>query len=203
MCKIRLILCFNCVTSFFIWSFSLANSARPVMGCGEQCVKLLCKYYGIEVHESDILKSLSPNELGECSFKDIIRCIKYIGLDSYAFKSSIEELRSIHDPVILLFKKSHDDKIGHFIVGMLDRQTNDFIGYDPVNSGIPFELTTNKLESFWPGAGLVVFKKQSTYTSYLLFPVIMICLVLMVFFFIKLSHIKLQNQRVNNVKCQK
>jgi len=128
-----------------------------VVGCGEQCITLLCRFYGVDVREDRILELLAPSVSGECSFTDISRCIKSIGLDCYAFRGDIKDLSNIRQPVILLFKRTKDDKVGHFLVSMLDPKTKTLIGYDPAMSGVPFELTPEKLETFWTRRGMIIF----------------------------------------------
>jgi ABC-type bacteriocin/lantibiotic exporter with double-glycine peptidase domain len=153
-------------------SATAGTTARPIIGCGEQCIKLLCTFYKKQISEDKIKEFLKPNQYGEATFKDIERCIKKIGLNCYAFKGSSKDLDQIRHPVILHFKNKRKDKVGHFLVALLDPKDNKVIGFDPASSGTPFELTFKKLDNYWTGAGLVVFPKQYHYRKFLLFVII-------------------------------
>ena len=142
-------------------SSSGAQTARPIRGCGEQCIKLLCKFYGKDVSEQRILDILKPGELGEATFKDLHRSIKKVGLDCYAFKGTVEDLIRIKYPVILHFKRADDNPIGHFLVALSESNSNKLVAYDPAFAGAPFDLTSEMLNESWSGAGLVVFTRNS------------------------------------------
>ncbi len=134
-----------------------ADSASPVHGCAEQCIKLLCRYYGVQADQNTILSELRPGEKGEASMADISRCIKKLGLDCYGFKGTAEDLFALAHPAILYLKENADDTIGHFAVSMFDAAEDKLTGYDPTMSGVPFEITPDKLDRYWTGKGLVVF----------------------------------------------
>jgi len=84
----------------------------------------------------------------------------------------LQDLTRIRYPVILHFKRKEEDKVGHFLVGLLDTKGNKLIGYDPALIGAPFDLTPETLSEFWTGAGLIVFPKQSHYKLWLLVVII-------------------------------
>ena len=63
-------------------TFSHGENSRPVIGCGEQCIRLLSKFYGKQVSEHKIVELLKPNESGEASLYDLERCIKGIRIKS-------------------------------------------------------------------------------------------------------------------------
>jgi len=152
-------LCFALVC--FTPSFLLASQQEK--GCGERCMVLLCKFYEKQIPEDKIKKILRPNQLGESSIKDLERCIKKMGLDCYSFSGSPNELIKIKHPVILYFKKTKQDKIGHFLISLLNKRDNKLIGFDPTMSNLPFDLTPKSLDKFWTGRGIVVFPRQTHY----------------------------------------
>jgi len=170
MNKLKIFVYVTFLTSLAIsFSSSAQTTSRPVTGCGEQCVRLLCEYYRNQISEYKIIEFLKPNELGEATFKDLERCIKKVGLDCYAFKGNSKDLTRIQYPVILHFKKTSKHKVGHFLVSLLEPKENKLIGYDPALAGAPFDLTPEKLDKFWTGAGLVVFPKKLHQKPWLLF----------------------------------
>ena|GEM_PF-5241781 len=113
-----------------------ADIASPVHGCAEQCIKLMCKYYGIQADEDTILRELRPGGKGEASMADISRCIKKLGLDCYGFRGTHEDLFALAHPAILYLKENADDTIGHFAVSMFDAAEDKLTGYDPTMPGV-------------------------------------------------------------------
>jgi ABC-type bacteriocin/lantibiotic exporter with double-glycine peptidase domain len=151
-----------------------AQNLRPIEGCGERCVKLLCRFYGREIKEDTVRTLLAANEQGACSLKDIERCLSQIGLGCYGFIGTPEDLSRIKYPVVLHVRKSPDDKIGHFAVCLWSTRENKLFGYDPSVSGAPFPLTHQRLKQFWSGAGVIVCPSpQSLHSAWLyLLPIV-------------------------------
>lgn len=137
-----------------------AEKTKIVRSCGELCLDLIFRFYGIQVAADDIYKDIKPDQSGVSSLRDISECVKKYGLDCIGFKGKPEELFEIKSPVILCVKKEKSDKIGHFAVSLFDAKNNKLMGYDPSMSGIPFELTRPILDRYWTGNGLMVLPQE-------------------------------------------
>ena len=71
MTKLKLLTCVFFLLSYAFPHSSLGQNARPIIGCGERCIKLICVFYGKTVSEDRIKKLLRPNESGACTIKDL------------------------------------------------------------------------------------------------------------------------------------
>jgi ABC-type bacteriocin/lantibiotic exporter with double-glycine peptidase domain len=149
-----------------LWQASaMGEVAKRVVGCGEECISLLCHFYGITMSDDVILRALSPNESGECTLLALDNAIRAIGLGSRPFRGTVDDLFKIRDPMILHLQRRKADKVGHFIVVCWSEYTQELIGYDPALSGVSNPLTREMLQGLWTGVGVIVYRTPA-YSPY-------------------------------------
>ncbi|QIK59746.1 peptidase domain-containing ABC transporter [Dysgonomonas sp. HDW5A] len=74
--------------------------------CGPTCLKMICKHYGKDYSIQSIRELCDITKVGT-SMEDLKNAADKIGLDTLALKLDIENLKTIHLPVILYWKSSH------------------------------------------------------------------------------------------------
>ncbi len=143
---------------------------RPIRNCGAQCALMLCRYFQVNVQEEQLQKYLGPQDKGTVSLHELKECFQALGFDSLAFQGDSEDLKKSVHPIILHFRPVRNEKVGHFLVVMMDFKRGQLVAYDPSFAGRPIDLDDKTLQRYWTGKGLMVWPRYANHLPQERFP---------------------------------
>lgn len=155
----------------------MSDTAAQRMGCGEFCVRLLCKYYDIEFQQEEALRVLAPGMSGETSLESIQQCLEMHGFQCAAMRGGYDSLAAIGSPTIVFLESIRKPPVGHFGVVMKSAGSDRLLAYDPFASLDPITVEREEFLKHWKGIVLLARPARGTY-EWWVYPIVTVCAVL-------------------------
>lgn len=170
--------------------------------CGPHAVWHTLNYYGLHKPIKAIVDDMKVADEGSCSIYQIIQELKSNGISASAVKLDTDKIDVIDKPFILYRFPNEGETIGHFIL-YLPAEKGMMIALDDNKEPRIFErvMFKNVDNKVWDGTSILINGTESPLVSQvifsktiILFPLVLLCLILIYIIFIKLSK-KYNNER--------
>jgi len=154
------------IIEFAVALAALANAREATSkvfprSCGEVCVEILCRYYGITFSRDEVVAELQLGDLGETSLHHLERCLHARGLCCTAISATLSTIDQIDYPMVLHLDARAGEPVGHFGVVLRDPVAGRLVAYDPFNSGDPTIVSPAVLAKQWSGKAIIVEPPRS------------------------------------------
>ena len=106
---------------------------RDSMSCGVACLQMICKYYGRNIDQHNLLNLCVPTSEG-VSLLSLIKTANQLGLDATSIRISIGQFNEISLPCIIHWNQNH------FVVLYKIKDGKKFYIADPAKGLITYTL---------------------------------------------------------------